>query len=65
MYRDQIASLALWTRYYFGFEPKSFFGALAYKRRLNKAVTQYLLESNPPAAKSAGEPSADNISAAV
>jgi ferredoxin len=47
MYRDQVASLALWTRHYFGFEPKSFFGALAYRRCLKKAVDEYRLGANP------------------
>ncbi len=42
MLKDRIASLTLWTRYYFGFEPRSFFPALTYKRRLKKAVNEYL-----------------------
>jgi ferredoxin len=42
MLTDQMASLALWTRYYFGFEPRSFFPALLYKRKLQKAVSEYL-----------------------
>jgi ferredoxin len=42
MLKDQAASLTLWTRYYFGFEPRSFFPALAYKWRLKKAVNEYL-----------------------
>ena len=62
MYRDQIASLALWTRYYFGFEPRSFFGALAYKRRLKKAVDEYLISSNPRPLSTAEEHAREDVS---
>ncbi len=38
MLADRSASLALWTRRYFGFEPRSFFPALFYKWKLGRAV---------------------------
>jgi ferredoxin len=59
--RDQIASLSLWTRYYFGFEPRSYFPALIYKYRLKKAVNEYLTNSNPPRAKISVQTDSDDV----
>jgi hypothetical protein len=37
---DGLRSALLWHRYYFGFEPRSFFGGIAYRLRLKRVVRE-------------------------
>ncbi len=37
---DGLRSALLWHRYYFGFEPRSFFGGIAYRLRLKRMVRE-------------------------
>ena len=48
MVKDALASLVLWTRYYFGFEPRSLYQAVVYKFKLKKAVEEYLTGVDTP-----------------
>jgi hypothetical protein len=36
--KDQLASMVLWHRRYFGFEPRSIAGGISYQMKLKKAL---------------------------